>query len=99
MDSGQYGATWNGAAFDFKNSIDQPTWEKRAGAVRSPLGKVASRALGKATRSTTLPGAPDGDYVVMQFNASFEHKATAAETVTMMKDRDGVYRVAGYFIK
>jgi len=46
-----------------------------------------------------LPGAPDGQYVLIQFNASFEQKAHAVETVTPMLERDGTWKVSGYFIR
>ena len=47
----------------------------------------------------TMPGAPDGEYVILQFDTSFADKKAAIETVTPMKDKDGKWRVAGYFIK
>jgi hypothetical protein len=49
--------------------------------------------------SQSLPGAPDGEYVVIQFATSFENKKSAIETVTPMLDSDGEWRVSGYFIK
>jgi hypothetical protein len=49
--------------------------------------------------SEKLPGAPDGKYVVIQFDAVFENKPSAVETVTPMLDPDGVWRVSGYFIR
>lgn len=48
---------------------------------------------------TQLPGAPDGEYAVIQFETSFANKKSAIETVTPMKDPDGKWRVSGYFIK
>jgi hypothetical protein len=36
--------------------------------------------------------------VVFQFNASFEHKAAAVETVRAMREKDGTWHVGGYFI-
>jgi Protein of unknown function (DUF4019) len=68
-------------------------------AVRKPLGGVISRKAKSATYKTSLPGAPDGQYVVIQFKTSFEHKKSAIETVTPMVDKDGKWRIAGYFIK
>jgi hypothetical protein len=47
----------------------------------------------------SLPGAPDGEYVVIQFTTSFDGKAVATETVTPMKDPDGHWRVSGYYIR
>lgn len=56
-------------------------------------------ALKSQRYRTTLPGAPDGEYVVIQFKASFENKKAAVETVTPLLDKDGQWRVSGYFMK
>jgi hypothetical protein len=48
---------------------------------------------------TTMPGAPDGEYVVIQYQTTFEHKNSAVETVTPMLDNDGQWRVSGYYIR
>lgn len=37
--------------------------------------------------------------VVIQFDATFERKAQAVETVTPMLDKDGQWKVSGYYIK
>jgi ribosomal protein S17E len=37
--------------------------------------------------------------VVIQFDASFENKKSAIETVTPMLDKDGKWRVAGYYVE
>ncbi len=66
--------------------------------VREPLGKVITRTLKSAEHRTSLPGAPDGDYVVIRFETAFENKQAAIETVTPMLEKDGSWRVAGYYI-
>ena len=68
-------------------------------AVRTPLGSLISRQVKTQTYKTELPGAPDGEYVVIQFDTSFENKRSAIETVTPMRDKDGAWRVSGYFIR
>ena len=55
--------------------------------------------VASAKFSTSLRGAPDGEYVVFQFKSSIGNKASALETVTAMKDPDDTWRLAGYFIK
>ena len=99
VDAGQYAQSWDEAASIFRRTVDQPSWIRRVDAVRTPLGSVRSRTLKTAKYATSLPGAPDGEYVVLQFYAAFEHKAAAVETVTPMKDPDGRWRVSGYFIR
>jgi hypothetical protein len=98
-DRGQYGQSWTDAASLFQAAISSADWVRSLTAARSPLGQLMSREVSSATFARTLPGAPDGEYVVFQFSTSFENKASAVETVTAMKDQDGKWRVAGYFIK
>lgn len=68
-------------------------------AVRKPLGKLISRNVQMKIYKTVMPGAPDGEYVIIQFKTSFENKKTAIETITPMMDKNGKWRVSGYFIK
>jgi len=67
--------------------------------VRASLGTVVSRKVKSARYLTTLPGAPDGQYVVIQYQSSFGHKKSAIKTVTPMLDGDGQWRVSGYYIR
>jgi hypothetical protein len=66
---------------------------------RQPLGALVSRQVKSAQPMTELPGAPDGHYVVMEFESSFANKKAAIETVTFMLEKDGQWRSSGYFIK
>jgi len=63
------------------------------------LGKIVKRKLKSTQFTHTLPGSPDGEYVIIQYETSFEHKKSAVETVTPMLDKDGNWRVSGYYIK
>ena len=99
VDNGKYGESWDNAAEFFRNAIPKEGWEKTIESVRPAFGNVISREVKSATYTTSAPGAPDGEYVIIQFNTKFENKAEAIETVTPMKDKDGVWRVSGYFIK
>jgi ABC-type molybdate transport system substrate-binding protein len=99
VDAGSYAQSWTDAAGLFKKAVDQATWQKQVEAVRSPLGKVVSRKVSSRKYAKSVPGAPDGDYVILTFDTVFEKKASAVENVTPMKDPDGTWRVSGYFIK
>jgi hypothetical protein len=68
-------------------------------AARKPLGELVSRKLKSANFMTSLPGAPDGEYVVLQFETAFENKKSAVETITPMLEKDGKWRVSGYYIR
>lgn len=99
VDGEKYAESWKEAAELFRNAIRQEQWEQSLQAVRKPLGKLVTRKLKATTYKTSLPGAPDGDYVVIEFTTSFENKKSAVETVTPMMDKDGKWRVSGYYIK
>ena len=99
VDEGRYGDSWDQACEYFRDVVPKQQWERQAAGVRTPLGGVVSRKLDSANYTTQLPGAPDGEYVVIQYKTSFENKATAIETVTPMRDPDGTYRVSGYYIR
>ena len=83
----------------FKGAVAKEKWNEAIAVVRPPLGKLLSRKLKSRKQVKTLPGAPDGNYVVIQYDSSFEGKKEATETVTPMLDPDGIWRVSGYFIK
>ena len=99
VDSGGYAQSWEETASGFKAAVTRPQWEQAMRANRAPLGAVQSRKLLSATYTPQLPGAPDGEYVVLQYDASFAHKKTAIETVTPVMDKDGKWLVSGYYIK
>ena len=98
VDAMQYEASWKEASSLFKAQVSTADWAKAVAAARSPLGDLIARDLISATYATSLPGAPDGEYVVLQFQTGFENKAQAVETVTPMLD-EGHWRVSGYYIR
>lgn len=99
VDKGNYSKSWQEASEFFRQAVDQDQWEQAVQSVRKPLGKLVSRKLESTSYTTSLPGAPDGEYVVIQFDTSFENKKRGIETVTPMMDKDGVWRVSGYYVK
>ena len=98
-DAGQYQESWKRASSLFRASVTNTHWQSALQATRLPLGILKSRTVRSAKYTRSLPGAPDGEYVVIQFDSSFENKAAAVETVTPSREKDGSWRVSGYFIK
>jgi hypothetical protein len=98
VDGEKYPETWDQAAGYFKTALTKDKWLASLKASRPPLGKVVARKLKSKMYTKTLPGAPDGEYVVIMYDTQFENKKSAVETVTPMLDKDGKWRVAGYYI-
>ncbi len=99
IDKGDYAASWNQAAGLFKSAVSMEQWQHSLAAVQAPLGKSISRALKSKKYAEELPGAPDGKYVVIEYDTSFEKKKHGTETVVPMMDEDGEWRVSGYFVR
>jgi hypothetical protein len=99
VDSGKFGASWKAAAPYFQRMIPQDKWEVSGRRSRESFGNLISRKLKTAQYTRSVPGAPDGEYVILRYETSFTNKKTAVETITPMKDKDGQWKVSGYFIK
>lgn len=99
VDEGKYAESWTEAAESFKGAIKQEPWEQALQGVRRPLGKLVSRKVKSTVRKTDLPGAPDGEYVIVEFETVFENKKAAVETITPKLEKDGKWKVSGYFIR
>lgn len=99
LDTGQYPASYASSASAFRAVVTQEQWLQAAQQVRAPLGTVTTRTVKSADYTRTLPNAPDGEYVVIQYNTTFANKAGAVETITPMRDKDGKWKVSGYLIR
>jgi Protein of unknown function (DUF4019) len=99
VDQAKYSESWDKAAAYFRRAVTKEQWEQALQGVRKPLGRVIRRQVKSTQYATRLPGAPDGEYLIIQYDTSFEHKRSSVETVTPMRDPDGRWRVSGYFIR
>ena len=99
VDADNYAESWKQASSFFKQQVSVQQWESAMRSVRAQTGRLATRKFKSAQYTKTLPGAPDGEYVVIQYDSAFEKAKSVTETLTPMKDKDGTWRVAGYFVK
>ncbi len=99
VDADKYGESWDQSAELFRSVLTREQWVVSMNSVHKPRGGVVKRELLGATLMTNPPGAPPGEYVVIQFSTDFANKKGAIETVTPMREEDGTWRVSGYFIK
>lgn len=99
VDAGKYAESWDHASPALKSQVTKAEWLEKVKAARGPLGKVQSRKLVAAKYAKDPPSAPPGEYVVIQFASSFKNLPSATETVAPMLDKDGRWRVSGYYVK
>jgi hypothetical protein len=99
VDAGKYTESWEQMAPHFRKAVGRRKWRTEIEKIRKPLGKLTERKLKSAEYSKELPGAPEGEYVVLVYETAFEHKPAAEEKVTLILGQDLIWRVAGYAVK
>jgi DNA-binding CsgD family transcriptional regulator len=97
IDGQQWKESWSAAASAFKSHITAEDWATKGQSVVTTLGPASSRVLQKVIQTTTLPGAPDGQYEVLYFATHFAKMGDGIETVTLAHEGSS-WKVDGYFI-
>lgn len=98
IDAKRWDESWTSAGSLFRSRMPEANWASAIQPVRDPLGPVSSRSMLNVTNATSLPGAPDGNYQVVQFKTTFANKKDATETVVLACEPLG-WKVDGYFIR
>jgi len=93
VDNGSYLQTWEYLSDIFKSALTKDRWVDDLNDNRKPLGKLIKREQQHVTASSD---ASVGDYLIFQYQSSFEKKTSANETVSVIKDRDGNWKILGY---
>jgi len=102
IDGGQLKQSWKDASAAFQKQLTSDQWEAALNSARTPLGKCNQRHEVSAALQkdpVTPNGVVKGEWVIMQFESSFENLKSATETVTFTKEADGTWKAAGYLIR
>jgi hypothetical protein len=99
VDAGKFMDSWKAAGTYLQRACKEDIWARDLDLKRKPLGKLVSRKLQSAKYGKPLNKVPDGDYVTLRFISSFENKKEAIETVTPVLQKDGNWKVSGYYIE
>lgn len=98
VDAGNYGQSWQQSGTLFQSQVSKSQWQQALNSVRMPLGEAIKRQQTRVEKHSQLPGVPDGDYLIIQYQTEFKNKQDATEMLTLAKQPDG-WRPVGYFIK
>jgi len=99
LDSGRFEQSWEDAAPFLKDHTPRVGWAESAGSIRADLGKPRLRKLISLMETRSVPSAPAGRYVVVEYRSKFDRRPVAFESVTEMLCDDGEWRVAGYAVR
>ena len=95
MDSGHYAQAYREMPPRVRTGKGEEIWVDNCRARRTPLGHANSRKFMKAVHTTSIIGAPDGNYYRIGFKTSFERKHNGAELLVLTRET-GHWQVSGY---
>jgi beta-lactamase regulating signal transducer with metallopeptidase domain len=99
VDAQDYARSWAEASPVFREGISEADWTRAAAHVHDALGAVVSRAPLMVTMTSSLDGAPDGQYAVVEYAARYQKVERTIERATLRLDHDGQWRIVGYFAR
>lgn len=106
LDAGRYADAWAMASAPLKTTVSRQEWQDGLRKIRKDYGRVVARKAGKIAYVGVAPG-PDypttgpteGMQVGILFDTKFAGNKAATEEVTLVFEKDGLWRVAGYYIR
>jgi hypothetical protein len=98
LDANQLSRAYDQCAELLKKDVTRQKFASGVRDFRKPYGKVKDRQPSKFARAHVMPGAPEGDYALIEFETTFAKKK-GDEQVVWMLEKDGIWRVSGYFIR
>jgi len=98
VDAGKYEQSWEEASAFFKEKVTKDKWTEDMKETRAPLGKNQSRRLDFADYTTEVEDGPAGECVFILYRSKFEKLADAVETVVVVLEKNGRWRLAGFVI-
>lgn len=99
VDAGQFAQSWQMTAAATRETIGEQEWVAHLAKVHAITGPVVTRTEASMALSDPVDKGQEGVYIVITYATAYQHKADAGEIVTVMLAPDGVWRVAGYYIK
>ena len=99
IDAGKFADSWKDAGEVFKLGVTENDWISDLATIRAQLGPTTTREFKSARYSTRLRGAPaTGQYVSVTYLTKFANAPLAMESLVVSRERDGEWRISGYYI-
>jgi hypothetical protein len=95
-DSGKYEESYDKLAEFTRKNLSREFWSVYWKGTRKPLGKVKSRKLISYEYVNSMQGIPDQAGMIYQFQSSFKNADNALETIALIREKDGIWRVSNY---
>lgn len=96
-DTGEFAESYEQSAALMTEKVKQKQWEQKIGQRKRQLGALQSREFAEAQYRDSLQQLPDGEYVLLRYEAQFE-KAKFNEVLLTVKENDE-WKVASYTLR
>ena len=98
LDQGKYAESWQSSAQLMQGKIAQKEWVEKLTKARTLSGDMVARERKSASYSTEAQDSPDGEYILLTYESSFQKASEVTEYVTVALE-EGRWKVAGYFME
>lgn len=98
LDRRSWGDSWKQSGSLFRSQLTETSWTATIQPLRQQLGPVSSRTFKSVLNTSAPPGAPAGEYKMVQFATVFANRPDTVETVALVRE-GSAWRVIGYFIR
>ena len=98
LDAGDIDSTWHMFSGLFRDAIDEPTWKAKLEPVIESCGTATTRVLESQEFHEELPGVPPGNYAIRTYQTQFHSGLEVRERLTLVRETDGGWGIAGYYL-
>ena len=109
VDAGDFEESWEHTSSHFKSDIfekdffrsgiSKHQWQSSLRTLQDSLGRALLRRLKSKRYTTKLPWEPPAEYVVLEYDTTFALQMKRTESVILIKESDGEWRVSEYKFK
>ncbi len=98
LDDGRFADSYAYTGMLLRARADRESFTSQIQKARAGTGALQARELIDAAYSTSVEGAPEGQYVILHYHSNFANRQDTVETITLALAK-GYWRVDGYYIK
>jgi uncharacterized protein DUF4019 len=91
--------SWQKAGARFRDAMSADRWKEALRREREPRGAADRRTVTSTQFVGSIAGYGEGDFAIITFRTSFAHRGEGAETITLQREADDVWRVVGYSLR
>jgi hypothetical protein len=98
LDNGRFADSYAYTGMLIRTQLDRESFAAKVEKTRAGFGALQGREMIDASYTNSVPGAPEGQYVILHYHANFTNRPDEVETVTLAFAK-GYWRIVGYYIK